>query len=290
MLYCTVKGDISMQNTLRTLGPKEATVVLSLTEQGRNVVRAGDVIDLLGSESSARKVIRNLLRKGWLSRLIGGRYMFLPPEHGPENLGENNVLALAAAVVDPSYVGWWAAASFHSLTTQKPMSIAVATLRQLPVRMIEGAEIRFIKLTKRKFFGSAVYKVYGRDVAISTPAKTVVDCVDHPELAGGPAELARIVCGASPTIDAEEIGRAALRMKSTALLQRLGFLTDLVGWRWPDNLRDEIRSAIPKSARSVLGRIDRQKGDIGYVADWGLFVNAARLDLLSDVPQREEAI
>jgi predicted transcriptional regulator of viral defense system len=290
MLYCTCKGKNGMQNTLRTLGPKEATVVLSLTERGQNVVRASDVIDLLGSESTGRKVIRNLLRKGWLSRLVGGRYMFLPPEHGPENLGENNVLALAAAVVDPSYVGWWAAASFHGLTTQKPMSLAVATLHQVPARMIEGAEIRFIKLTKRKFFGSALYKVYGRDVAISTAAKTVVDCVDHPELAGGPAELARIVHGASVTVDAQEIGPAAMRMESTALLQRLGFLTDLVGWRWPENLRGELRASIPKSARSVLGRIERRKGDIGYVADWGLFVNAARRDLLTDVPQRGPAI
>ena len=33
------------------------------------------------------------------------------------------------------------------------------------MRIIEGAEIRFIKLTNRKFFGSVVYKVYGRDVA-----------------------------------------------------------------------------------------------------------------------------
>ncbi|SPF52321.1 putative transcriptional regulator [Candidatus Sulfopaludibacter sp. SbA4] len=265
-------------------------MVLSLTEQRRSVVRAADVIDMLGSEPTARKVIRNLLRKGWLSRLIGGRYMFLPPEHGPENLGENNVLALASAAVDPSYVGWWSAASFHGLTTQKPMSITVATLRQIPARMIEGAEIRFVKLTNRKFFGSAVYNVYGRDVAISTPAKTVVDCLDRPDLAGGPAELTRIVYGSSATVDAEEIGRAAVRMKSTALLQRLGFLTDLVGWRWPDNLRGEIRSAIPKSARSVLGRMKRQEDDIGYVADWGLFVNAPRHELLTDVPQRELGI
>jgi predicted transcriptional regulator of viral defense system len=254
------------------------------------VVRAVDVIDLLGSEPTARKVIRNLLRKGWFSRLIGGRYMFLPPEHGPENLGENNVLALAAAVIDPSYVGWWAAASYHGLTTQKPMSVAVATLRQVHSRIVEGAEIRFIKMTGRKFFGSAVYNVYGRDVAISTPAKTVVDCADHPELAGGPAELTRVVHGASATVDAEEIARTALRMKSTALLQRLGFLADLVGWRWPDNLRSEIRSAIPKSARSVFGRAGRQGNDVGYVADWGLLVNAARHELLSDVPQRELAI
>jgi len=278
-----------MQTNLRTLGPKEAIVALSLAEQRKSVVRATDVIDLLGSEPTARKVIRNLLRKGWFSRLVGGRYMFLPPEYGPENLGENNVLALAAAVVDPSYVGWWAAASFHGLTTQKPMSIAVATLRQAPARTIEGAEIRFIKLKSRKFFGSAVYNVYGRDVAVSTPAKTVVDCIDHPELAGGPAELARVLDGVSTTVDAEEIGRTALRMKSAALLQRLGFLTDLVGWRWPDSLRGEIRSAIPKSARSVFGRVERRKDDIGYVAGWGLLVNATRHELLTDVPQREPA-
>src|ERR1700693_4947571 len=109
-----------MKTNLRTLGPNEAKVVLSLREQNREIVHVADVTKILQSEPAARKVIRNLLRKGWLSRLIGGRYMFLPPEHGPENLGENNVLALASAVVDPSYVGWWAAASFHGLTTQKP--------------------------------------------------------------------------------------------------------------------------------------------------------------------------
>ncbi len=82
-----------MNSNLRTLGPAESRVVLSFREQGRTVVRTADVLDLLGSENSARKVIRNLLRKGWLSRIVGGRYMLLPPEHGPENLGENNILA-----------------------------------------------------------------------------------------------------------------------------------------------------------------------------------------------------
>src|SRR5208283_2638212 len=94
-----------METNLRTLGPKESKVILSLREQGREVVHAADIIDLLGSEPTARKVIRNLIRKGWLTRLVGGRYLFLPPEHGPENLGENNALALASAVVEPSYVG-----------------------------------------------------------------------------------------------------------------------------------------------------------------------------------------
>ena len=71
--------------------------------------------------------MRNLIKKGWLARLVGGRYMLLPPQYGPENLGENNPIALAAA--EPSYVGWWSAAAFHGFTTQKLRRAEVEALR-----------------------------------------------------------------------------------------------------------------------------------------------------------------
>jgi len=211
--------------------------------------------------------------------------MFLPPEHGPENLGENNVLALASAIIKPSYIGWWRAASFHGLTTQKPMSVAVASLRQVPTQVVEGTKIRFVKLAERKFFGFTIYNLHGREVSISTPAKTVVDSVDRPDLAGGSAEVTRIVAGSASTVDPQELISTALRMKSKALWQRLGFLADLVGWEWPEEVRTELREAIPKSQRSVFGAADRRPRDIGYVSDWGLLVNIAEADLLGDVPK-----
>lgn len=269
---------------LRTLGPKEAQVVLSLTEQGREVVRAADIIDLLQSESTARKVIRNLLRKGWLSRLVGGKYLFLPPDRGPENLGENNALALAATVVEPCYVGWWSAASFHGLTTQKPMTVFVAVKKQTPARRIEGTEVQFVSVAARKFFGFQAYDVYGRAVPISTTDKTVIDCVDRPDLCGGITELTRIVHGARGEIEPATLIQTALNMKSTALLQRLGFLLDLVQWPLPSKTRARLRAAIPRSRRITLGRTHRQAGDIGYVADWGIIVNTSRHALLADTP------
>jgi len=274
-----------MKTTLRTLGPNEAKAVLSFREQGRNVVRAADVIEVLGKEQTARKVIRNLLRKGWLTRLIAGRYLFLPPEYGPENLGENNALALASLVVEPSYVGWWAAASYHGFTTQKPMTISVATRRPLPPRTIEGNDIRFVTVVERKFFGFKSYDLHGRAATLSTPAKTLVDCLDRPDLAGGAAEVTRIVAGAAADANLEEVTEFALRMKSTALLQRLGFLSDLVGWVWPDALRARLRKAIVPSTRAVFGRAKRQQGDIGFVAAWGLLVHARESELLADVPR-----
>jgi hypothetical protein len=78
-------------------------------------------------------------------------------------------------------------------------------------------------------------------------------------------------------------------MKSTALLQRLGYLVDLVGWAWPESLRTRLRSAIPKTTRTVFGRAERDDGDVGYVAAWGLLVHARVSDLLADVPKIQQA-
>jgi predicted transcriptional regulator of viral defense system len=216
---------------------------------------------------------------------MGGRYLFLPPEYGPENLGENNPLAVASAVVEHSYVGWWSAASFHGFTTQKPMKVTVATLRQVPTRTVEGNEIRFIKVISRKFFGFKSYDVYGRQATLSTLTKTLVDCLDRPGLAGGSAELTRIVHSASSMVDPKELAEVALQMNSTASMQRLGFISDLVKWKWPSTIRGRIRNAIPASTRTTFGRATRKPGDIGYVNDWGLIVHAAESDLLSEVPR-----
>jgi predicted transcriptional regulator of viral defense system len=278
-----------MNSTLRTLGPAETRVVLSFLEQGRDVVEAGDIIGLLHSEQTGRKVIRNLLRKGWLTRLIGGRYMLMPPERGAESMGENNPLAVAAAVVEDSYVGWWSAAAFHSFTTQMPATVFVAVKRQTRARTVEDTEIRFVTIPARKFFGAKSYTVYGRAVTISDPEKTVIDCTDRPDLAGGPMELTRIVYAAMVDIDQAKLVDAALQMQSTSLLQRLGFLTDLVERPLHDEWRTRLRMAIPKSTRSTFGRPERRDDDIGYIADWGLFVHARRSDLLSEVPRIRKA-
>jgi predicted transcriptional regulator of viral defense system len=275
-----------METNLRTLGPQEARLVLSLREQEKTIVTAAEAIAALGSERTARKVLHNLIRKGWLTRLKPGRYMLLPPERGPENFGESNALALASAIVETSYVGWWAAAAFHGFTTQRPTAIVVAVLKPAPSRIVEGTEVRFVSLTTRKFFGFESYELYGRSVNLSSPHKTVVDCVDRPDLAGGPAELARIVFGASSDVEPEQVADDAIAMDSTALLQRLGYLMDLVGWRYPDRVRRQLRQRIAPSARAVLGRSERRPGDLGYVPDWGLFVHVAERDLLADIPRR----
>jgi predicted transcriptional regulator of viral defense system len=260
-------------------------VVLSLREHNKSLVRLADLTTILESEKSAKIVLRALIHKGWLSRVIGGKYLLLPPERGPEKLGENNALAIAAAVVDPSYIGWWSAAAWHGFTTQVPATVFVAVTRQAPPRSIGGADIRFIKVLTRKFFGAETYPVYDRSVLISSPSKTVVDCLDRPELAGGAPELARIIHSALGSVDPEALLTDTLRLDTHVAAQRLGFLADVVGRPLPGAIRNRLRSALPKTFRARLGRSISRDGDLGFIADWGVTVNIPETELLAEVPR-----
>jgi predicted transcriptional regulator of viral defense system len=277
-------------SNLRTLGPLEAKVVLSLRERGREAVDVSDIRTLAGPGSATRNVVQQLIRKGWLSRVRRGRYILLPPEHGPDNLGENNVLALATAAVTPSYAGWWSAASFHGFTTQIPLTVFVAVMSKMTEREIEGSTVRFVRVSKPKFFGSQLYSLYGRQIPLSTPTKTLIDCLDRPALAGGVTEVVRIADRALARVSGDEAVEAAIRFGSKSLMQRLGAIGDLVGRPLPDPVRQRLRAAIPKSARSRFGRGHPREGDIGYVAAWGLFMDARREELLAEVPRAKSRV
>jgi predicted transcriptional regulator of viral defense system len=75
----------------------------------------------------------------------------------------------------------------------------------------------------RKFFGFKSYNVYGRSTRISDLEKTLLDCIDRPDLAGGPTELTRIVHAAMAEIDQEKLVAAAIKMNSNRCCSALDF-------------------------------------------------------------------
>jgi hypothetical protein len=164
-----------MQTNLRTLGPAEAKVILTFRARGRHVVTAEDILRLLGTGPSARKVIRNLLRKGWLSRIIGGRYMLLPPEHGP---------TLLYRVVVSRFPAWLHHTKADDRFRRCAQTGSGARDRRpcCPLHQAHIAKILRLPDLRR----------LRPPAAISTPAKTLVDCLDRPDLCGGATELACI--------------------------------------------------------------------------------------------------
>src|SRR5215469_9724991 len=138
----------------RSLSIQESRVVLALTERRRREATRAEIVEFLGgSAKAADHVIESLRRKGWLERATWGEYLLIPPEQGPEALGDSNLLALASRIADPYYIGFGSAANHYGFTTQHRNVIWLVTPHRLRGRRIGEAEVRVVNPAPRKFFG-----------------------------------------------------------------------------------------------------------------------------------------
>ena len=271
-----------MDHSFRTLSSQESRVVLTLTEQDRREVGRQEIIKLLGaSEKAADNVIESLRRKGWLERASWGKYVVIPPNEGPDALGETNLLALASRVADPYYIGYGSAAGHYGLTTQHRRVIYVVTPVRARGRRVGEGRVRVINPTPVKFFGFAPVDVFGFKVMMSDREKTATDCIDRPALAGGVGEAASILATASRRMDwAKALGYLE-RIDSTALVRRFGWVMDHVKADMPADVRERLLLLAARGPRTWMGPnpASNVRDAIGYDKTWRLFVNVAREEL-----------
>jgi predicted transcriptional regulator of viral defense system len=269
-----------MEFIIRSLSPLESRIVLVLTEQGKREISRSEIVQLLGvSIKAADHVIHSLRRKGWLERASWGKYLLITPDQGPEALGESNLLALSSRIAEPYYIGFGTAATYYGFTTQHRNVIWLVTPKRLRDRQVGEAQVRIVNPVKRKFFGFGLVDVLGYKVLLSDREKTVIDCVDRPELAGGIGEVAYILATASRRFDWEKAVDYLERIGSSSLICRFGWLVDYTGADFPERERKRLLQLIVHSRKIYLGPKDQIEGAIGYNATWHLFVNMKQEEL-----------
>jgi predicted transcriptional regulator of viral defense system len=263
-----------MDFALRSLSPQEGRVVLALTEEKRREVSRTEILGLLGkSPQASDRVIRSLQRKGWLARAGWGRYLLIPPDQGPDALGESNLLALASRITDPYYIGFGTAASHYGLTTQHRRLICLVTPRHIRTTRLQDTEVRVINLGPRRFFGYGPVDAFGYPVMMSDREKTVLDCIERPELAGGIGEMAQIFATAVRRLDWQKALGYLQRLGSVSLMRRFGFLADHVGAEPPGEVHKQLRRAVDHPGVSFFGPRHGGRGVIGYQGKWRLIIN-----------------
>jgi len=258
--------------------------VLALAERHRREATRAEIVELLGaSEKAADNVIESLRRKGWLERATWGEYLLVPPEQGPDALGDSNLLALASRIADTYYVGFGTAAAHYGFTTQHRNVIYIVTTVRLRGREVGESRIRIVNLSSTKFFGFEAVDVLGYKVMISDREKTAIDCVDHPELAGGVGEAATILATAVRRFDWNKAAGYLERIGSGALARRIGWLVDYVKADVPPAARERLLHLAAQSRKTWLGpdpaRARAVEGAIGYDKTWRLFVNVSKNEL-----------
>jgi predicted transcriptional regulator of viral defense system len=159
--------------------------------------------------------------------------MIVPLEAG--KLGSQSYtihsFVIASHLVDPYYISHWSALNYYGYTEQTPPAVYISTTKPRNRKHILDTEFIFVAVTKRKMFSINVITIEDHSVKISSPEKTIADCLDHPEHCGGILEVAKALYFEHESLDLGEILQAAERMGNKTIIKRLGYLLETFGYK-----------------------------------------------------------
>jgi predicted transcriptional regulator of viral defense system len=272
----------------RSLSDLEAKLILRLEWDKQPVVTIEQAMAILDcSYDHARQLLHRLARRRWLVPLTPGKYELIPAERGEHAFPDTNPLFIGSALVKPYCFSFATAAFYHGLSTQASAMVYIATSVRTGRRLyqVRGKEYRLVFQPSHKFFGAVEVDAYGSRVMMAEPEKTVVDALDQPVYAGGIPEIAAMVRRGQGRLDWSRLADYALRFRSQALVQRLGYLADLLQLPLEAPVRDRLLAGTGKST-PYLGQPGRWGTGGAYNAAWRIVDNIPRQELLAETEVR----
>jgi len=269
----------------RSLSSLESRLILHLEWEKQPVVTIEETMDILGcSYDHARQILYRLSQRRWLVRITPGAYELIPAERGEHAFPDTNRLFIGSTLVVPYYFSFATAAFFHGLSTQASATVYIATTVRKGRRLltVRGKAYRLVVQPDHKFFGAAEVDAYGSRVMMAEPEKTVVDALDRPAYAGDIPEIAAMLRRGQGQLDWDQLADYALRVESQALVQRLGYLADLLNVPLGTSARGRLLAGVGKST-PYLGRLTQWGTGGEYDAAWHVIDNVPRRELLAEI-------
>ena len=213
-----------------SLSHAEASFLTSLAASGKQIFATKDAYEVLGEGRATRDALARLVDKGWLERIEKGKYLIIPLEAGPDRTWTEDAYVIAGHLVSHAVVGYWSALNYWKLTEQVPRVTYVQTTARKERRtpQVLGMRFRIVRVKPRKFFGCHVYRAGEFQVEVTDREKTIVDCLDRPELSGGVGQVGEALLAGDGDFDWDRMTDYLHRFGSGAVVKRLGFLVESV--------------------------------------------------------------
>lgn len=272
----------------RSLSPLESKLILHLEWEKQPVVTVEEAMSILGcSYNHARQVLHRLVKRRWLAPITPGKYELIPAERGEHAFADTNPLFIGSTLVAPYYFSFATAAFFHGLSSQASAIVYIATNVRKGRRLltVRGKTYRLVLQPPHKFFGSVEVSAYGSRVMMADPEKAVVDSLDQPDYAGDIPEIAAMLWRGRHRLDWSRLAEYALRFKSQALVQRLGYLADLLQLPIDAPSRAGLLAGLSQST-AYLGRPSRWGTGGKYNPSWRIVDNVPRGEILAETEVR----
>ncbi|MCI4334753.1 MAG: hypothetical protein L3K04_03900 [Thermoplasmata archaeon] len=247
---------------VRSLSRTEAKVVLSLeADEVDELTLEGIQRRARISRGFARKVAHGMVRKGWLQRVGRGRYLLNPARHGADAIADTDPLRLGSRIVTPYYFGFATAAELRGLLPQASRTYYIVTPKRGRAEWTHAARFQRVTIAPRRFFGYGRMVRRGEAIHVSDPERTVLDCLERPEFAGGLGGVVKVLESAGRALDWSRLERYLRRFDSRSLRVRFGYLVETQGSTarppagWLDRMRPLPHEPyVPLGAPREFGR------------------------------------
>lgn len=261
--------------TLR-LGANELRLLFTLEEEGRSVFSISDAKRILEtSEASVWNVLYRLKRKGRIEEIEKGKYLLIPARAGIKGAWSEVPFLLAPYLIDTYYIGFWSALNYWGMTEQAPRTVFVVTVKRKRNVEYDSTRFEFITLSKKRFFGFVEEKAAGGGFNVSSPEKTVLDCLLFPKYCGGLDEAVKGIWNAREKLDFAKMLDYSKRLGVSSVTRRLGYILELL------EIESRTRSKISSGKFKGFMWLDPlgPKKVLGYSKKYGLLINRRKEEL-----------
>ncbi len=238
-------------------------LINSLAKKG-NILTFEDALTVSNlSRESLRVFLLRLEKRGIIERIEKGKYLIIPlgAEKGKYTLHE---FVIGSTLIESYSIAYWSALNYYGLTEQIPTTVFLQTTSRKKNQDIKvfGVRYQIIKIKKEKMFSIRKEWIEERPINITDKEKTIIDCLDKPQYAGGIIEVAKAL--KNNKFDRKKLENYAQRIGNSGVLRRLGYLCELLN----------IKIKLPKvNIRNYL-LLDPTMSEKGpKSAKWRLIIN-----------------
>jgi predicted transcriptional regulator of viral defense system len=159
--------------------------------------------------------------------------MIAPLEAGPDSASYavNRYLAAATIAGDrPYFLSYRSAMEIHGMTLHPWRTVYVSTSARLRPRTIQSFTVRPVTMNAERLWGWTTSEVLpDHHVRVSSPERTIIDCLDMPPYAGGISDVYLALSLARDIVAPQRVVEAALRLNRVSVIKRTGVLLQLSG-------------------------------------------------------------
>jgi len=238
----------------------------------KGTVSVEDAARILDVESTdAAKMLSRWSKKGWMSRIRRGLYVYVPLESRTADVPLEDPWLVADRLFSPCYIGGWSAAEYFDLTEQIFSTVMVMTLQKPRNRRPEVKGTVFIlrTISEKAMFGLKPVWRGQVKISVSDPTRTILDMLVDPVFGGGIRPVKDMLENylRSENKNLKQLIEYGERLQNGAVFKRLGFLLEKIA---PNETK--VIEECYKRLTAGNAKLDPKLNNIKLVTRWRLWV------------------